>query len=79
MDGGWARQGRKGDKIVMLHLLNNQAVNQMLVTGFFFSLQSTESLPFPMSAVVILVWPMPCPDWLGSRWQDFNLVKSHYA
>ena len=36
MDGGWARQGRKGDKIVMLHLLNNQAVNQMLVTVFFF-------------------------------------------
>lgn len=46
---------------------------------YFFSFQSTESLPFPMSAVVILVWPMPCPDWLGSRWQDFNLVKSHYA
>ena len=38
MDGGWARQGRKGDKIVMLHLLNNQAVNQMLVTVFFFFL-----------------------------------------
>ena len=35
MDGGWARQGRKGDKIVMLHLLNNQAVKQMLVTFVF--------------------------------------------
>ena len=42
MDGGWARQGRKGDKIVMLHLLNNQAVNQMLVTVFFFSLFFSE-------------------------------------
>ena len=58
MDGGWARQGRKGDKIVMLHLLNNQAVNQMLVTVFFF-------LSFSLKKVIFLL-PNGLKQWFSN-------------